>query len=392
MVRTMVHTPLKWFGVALSLTLLLWGCEDTKYNSGIASDLPDALTGMDADPDHAAMPDDVSAVEDGGAIVEGPSCVVSIQDEIGPWTCDLRVRTGRGCDEFARCLCQYAIERLPQDESLDLDSCIASIVVPRGALTLADFCALSGTSSEVPNLPDAVEMFTQGTFPILPQHMAEIRFSEACEQIASFSLWGEEPGWNMSLGFRGEEALPDVSLTALEAYPIEVPPLLTIDNLLSYHDAEATARLTPEGAERFASRIADPELTLLDLIGWTFLIHTDSAPIMTGKMWSMAISAITEGPLLHIEGLEETHFSTLRFELPPPGGGPAHPPTFHRSIMMSHLAATGRLLDARCISTCGCPQGRACQEGVCEALEGGCASDADCCLGRCGSGGVCESP
>ncbi len=375
--------------------LALIACEDTRYRSAFASDdtgqpEPQPEPTPEAEPEPAPEPapePEPSTEPEPEPPISGP-CVVTFKDDLGALDCPIDARTARGCDDLALCLCRFAADRAEEpDLPFDLQRCVLSLVVPRGAITLADYCALSGLTDETVSLPALIEAITEPV-GISNQPLPDIAFSEACHQIAAFTLWGEQPSWNISLALEDVDELPEVLQTRIEDYPIEAP-MLTLDDLEAWHSTQVRAQLKPAGRAAARRHLGGPNIDPQSLIGRGFLIHTDSVPLLIGRLWSRAISASVEGPLIYLEDLAEADFAELRLWQILPTIGPASIDEFRAQIMLSNLAAASILIEARCLFTCSCPSQSACRSGLCLPADR-CADDTDCCLGTCAIDGACE--
>ncbi|MBN1945791.1 MAG: hypothetical protein JW797_08940 [Bradymonadales bacterium] len=311
------------------------------------------------------------------------SCVItaeeldSTQDQAEPFTCEISIHTGRGCDDLARCLCEYARGLHPDSEVFDLAACIEWLVVPRGMITLSDYCPWSGSSGEALSIGDLVnEQLPQSWIDLPFPPDTALQASEPCDEVAAYSLWGEEPAWFFSL-FEQNATVPEPS-HRIEDYPIESYPLLMLDHVVEFTAFEALAVLTAEGKSCLAERFEGGEPT--DLLGRSFLMHSATTPLEVGTIVSHVMSSWRPGPVLLIEDFAEADYGELRFF----DQYPSDDPMDFSIFFLGHFAAVGKLTDAACISSCGCPGERACREHTCTELPSGCQSDEDCCLGRCG--------
>ncbi len=299
-----------------------------------------------------------------------------------PWSCAIPVTSTTGCDELARCVCQ-ALEELERAEApLDIDQCVGSMTIPRGMITLADYCALSGTTSEVPSLSELVPTVddVDGMQWMNPMSDITIEMDDGCDEVAAFTVWAEPHEWHLSLGQEGEPF--PVGGWSLDEFPIEAPPLLTIDTIAGLEHATATLHLTQAGQDQVRARFAEPS----SLAGRPFVIHTAEHELEEGIVMSTVVSSTRDRTVFLIEDVVSSDYGEIRFYQSYPAEDPA--PLY--GLTTGLLAAEGKLFDAACISTCGCPQGRSCREGICQPLTGGgCQGDDDCCLGTCGDDGRC---
>lgn len=323
------------------------------------------------------------------AISDGAPCAMAFfaagrTDQGDPiFTCDISTRSTTGCDDMAHCVCRAMLELgVSEEPAFDVELCTFSMVVPRGAVTLADYCALSGSTAEVPSLVELYDTlgFVDDMGWVLAGDDYRVELGETCDEVAAFTTWGEPHAWNLSLG-RADEPFPE-SAWSVEEYPLETPPIVTLDEVASFDAASAVLVLTEVGRERVRERLGDGG----DLVGRGFLVHTAEHRLDAGILMSLVISSTREGIVVVLEELERVDYAELRFDLGYPSQGPAS----FDALANAMLAAEGKLLDAACISSCGCPDGRACHDGRCAALPDGCQRDTDCCLGGCGADGVCR--
>ena len=365
--------------ICLYLVLGLLACDDAQYGSGVRSagddvggdDVGGDDVSSDADPTDVAM--DTGPDSDGepdAPVDAGPPglCDLTIETEMGEGSCSIDVRSMQGCDELARCLCAVS-------QSDDIERCVAHTTIPRGAITLADYCGLPGAPVELSVL-DLVEQEPLGWDTGGP---VQVEASPECGEIAAFSMWGMTPSWNLSWMPNTRE-VPSApwSLADIDLDPV---PLLRLDNVRSYERATATV-IVDGGRLGDATPNASPRPGL-------FVVHTDDSALMAGLFWTYVLSSLPPdgAPVIFYEQLNEDAYGAVRF-YNHPGMSPARPMPGYAEVHDAQIASLGRLLDANCLSSCGCPRGRACRDGVCSAVAR-CAADPDCCLGTC-VGGTCQ--
>jgi hypothetical protein len=204
----------------------------------------------------------------------------------------------------------------------------------------------------------------------------ELEASPTCSELAAFTTWGEDPAWYLSWNPESTE-LPPATATLAEI-PREDEPLVTLADVVSYE--RATAELVIAGGRlrdtnpRSARRPAQ------------FLVHSERAVLLPGLFWSASLNSIPpQGTAVILyEQLIDDRLGTVRFQTYPERAV-ARPPEWPAGLHDAPLAAARKLLDAQCLSSCGCAPDRACREGVCQAAPT-CQSAEDCCLGQCNAG------
>ncbi len=362
----------------LSCALCLAACDDARYGSatrGAGDDAgADAAVEVGADSDTDVR--DVEVADVPVADVDRPDdasptggvCELKIESEQGSGQCQIDARSMLGCDEMARCLCELT--------GPEVERCVQSLVFPRGAITLADFCSLSGTDTQL-TLAEVIEEFSPEWFA--PGGDVTLEASPECDEVAAFTLWGAEPRWNLSWEPNTREVPTEPwRLAEIQFDPL---PLATLEDVVSYEAQTATLVL---GGGRLGETApnAAPRPAL-------FVVHSDDQAFMVGLFWTVILSSLPpEGaPVVLYEQLTADSYETVRFSMYPMPG-PARPPASTVGMHDANLAARGKLLDARCLSSCGCPGGRACRDGVCASAPR-CSSDSDCCLAVCRDG-VCQ--
>lgn len=359
------------------MLVALIGCDDARYGSGTASETEDLggdvaddiddVVERDASPDAPGDTPDLSPAPDAGRL-EG-TCDIKLETADAAGSCSIDVRSMVACDEFARCVCEIvALD--------DAERCIASLVIPRGAITLADYCVLPGAEGAVP-LASVVEG-EMGPWDMRGADWA-LEASDDCDRVAAFSMMGAEPSWNLSWEPDATEvpSLP-ASLEDLDRDPV---PLLTLADVESYEAATATFKAS-------GGRLGDVSTNVAPRPA-VFIAHTDEAPLWIGVFWSEVMSSLPpdNAPVILYEQLAADGNAAVQV-VEYPSRAPARPGPGYDSSLAAQFAAERKQLDPHCISSCGCPLGRACVEGICAAMDG-CTRDSDCCLGAC-SGGVCR--
>jgi hypothetical protein len=123
--------------VAVALLLVLAGCDDARRRSdpdtAEAGTLPPGTPPLvDAAPRPDAGARDVGVPD--AALAE---CVVTYTLGGGEMTCALE--TDAACESLAKCTCE-ALRALGDVPELDPAACADNLLLPRGAITLSDFC------------------------------------------------------------------------------------------------------------------------------------------------------------------------------------------------------------------------------------------------------------
>jgi hypothetical protein len=378
--------------VAAAGLLLGAGCEDDLAGPDDSGDTQTADGGghVDVAFDTGGGADDASSDPSGDDADAPPSpvCVVSFFSSADPnggepaWTCDIPATSMTGCDDLARCVCEAYAELETVEPPFDIEGCVQSMTFPRGMITFSDFCPLSGASADVSSLADLYDRLREADgMQWLFGGEAWAELGDACAAVAGYTVWGEPHHWRLSLGREGEP-FPDSGYSVAD-YPLEAPPLLEIDDVDWLERDTATLQLTDSGSWRLAERFAEADA----LVGREFLIHSAEHALHDGLVLSGVISSSRDRTVFLVEDLAIDDYSAIHFFESYPGDRPAA----FTGLTTALLAAEGKLLDAACISTCGCPEGRACREGECLSLPGdACWSDADCCLAQCGADGRCR--
>ncbi len=352
------------------------------------AEAPEATDGQDLTPDldgaelvpsdvHPDTTDSVDAgdlPDTGDLAPPAPPCVVTWRnasdDPID--TCHIDPRTMLGCDALARCVCEMADRH--GDGIVDVEQCAFALVIPRGAITMADYCAYSGTAPRSGALSDLP--WQELGLPV--GRDGHLHFSAACAEIATFTLFGEAAAAAFSR-LDPEQRPPDEPYAPLSDFALLAPPLFDLDAIESYTAATQQLYLDSDAAARLAALA--PEVFL----GNPFLIHSPTYPLVWGRFVSQFMAAVIPGPVCLREDLVAAHYRVLTLQNGHPSGEPFAEP-LPLAALGYRVAARGRQLDAACISSCGCPEGRACDNGRCAPRTWGCLSAADCCLGQCVNG------
>jgi hypothetical protein len=362
------------FRFAIFLTaasaLLALGCDDDyrgpTADVAVADAGPDVDAGSDADSD---------------TFVSSAVCELSFRaadDGSESFACQIPVSSMLGCDAFARCTCEAQAAIAAFSESLDVDACASAMVVPRGMITLADVCTLSG-SEGARLLPEILE----SAAPIdglqwLEFNAHTLELSEACDDVASFTLWGESP-WTLGLSVgRLGEPLPEDPM-GLAEFPIEPEALVPFDNIAAFDSA--TAELSVVDPARVVERIEALDGPLARRF---FLFHTETRALLSGRFVTIAQSASLDVPTVEVEGLGDGNYGVFGLDDGYPARG-AYVNGYDVQTLRNYFAGASKLGDAACISSCGCMSGTACREGTCRPASG-CAADTDCCRGTCQQG------
>ena len=259
-------------------------------------------------------------------------------------------------------------------------------------MTLADYCWMSGEAGHFSTLGDAVWQYMDAVGGYMepafgPAVIDAIDFNDACFEVAAFSTWGVPSEFGLSFTLDDDpirELRPD---TELADVPVERPPLLEMDHLEGFDFSSFQLLLNHRGRTRvLSSPMVDRRVIR------PFLIYT-GVPILVGTWTSERRSATQPGGTIFTEELERTDWWTIRVRGEAPSDQPPELNAWRAQLLRVAFAAAGKRMDANCLSTCGCPLGRVCDDGVCVSRhEGGCRVDADCCGGRCGDDGMCDWP
>lgn len=355
--------------------LSVFACDSQTQGQTIVEDSGVTLDSTTADT-QAEVADLAADNLDASEEIVEPSlefCQVGITDPVtgGVFECVLEPRTMLGCEDLARCVCEAWEAFSPGP--VDIETCIFSMVVPRGAITLADFCTLSGN-------PGATSLLELGDQVWDASPMAgDLTLSTECGAIAAFTLWGEAPAMQWEPSKIGE-SLPGLG-TALYDYPFEGMVLADLSEVETFEFTTRQLELTSEGASALQSRV---EALGDGLLGRFFVFHDTLRPLLQGVFVSNVMSSTRDSLVILVENLSGSSYSQVPIrEGYPQLDLPAE--TYELGMFAALFASQGKLLDAACISSCGCPAGRACVDGRCAARMT-CESDSDCCLGTCRSG------
>lgn len=295
---------------------------------------------LDAAPRDTALPDtsDTSS--------PAATCALDITTQDGDATrCLIDPATMLGCEALAACLCNAS--DVPPEQ---LEGCIDSMIIPRGAITLADYCILSGS----PN-PQSLASLAGQPWDMRPEP-AQIAF-DGCQDIPAFTLWGESPQLFLSISTPGA-SLPSQG-TPLSDYSLEQPPVADSEAIASLHLATSTLTLAqPDAIEAtLANALSEPRY---------FVIHDTDSVYLAGRFVSRAQSASVEEPVVLIEDLVESGYATLRIDDGYPSAGPLEATRFGWSWIAASFASERKMLDAGCLADASCPEGRTCVEMRCQ--------------------------
>jgi len=350
----------------------------TEETDGSVTDASDLSADTEVEPTDTEI-DLTDTSVDGEAdlvVVPTKACLVEVGDPASDavFECSLDARTMLGCEELARCVCG-AWSSFSSPEPVDVEACVFSLAVPRGAITLADFCTLSGNSGATSLLEIGEQAWS--TAPV-----EDLTLSPECGSVAAFTLWGEAPALQWQVSLVGE-AIPSLG-TALVDYPLENTVFTELSEVESFDLASRTLTLAADAAPLLKSRI---EALTDGLLGRFFVFHDTRRPLLQGVFVTNLMSSTRDGLVVLVEDLSDSSYDKVpirngypQLELPPD--------SYELSMFAAVLAAQGKLTDAACISSCGCGPGRACANGLCVARTS-CTSDSDCCLGTC-QAGACQ--
>ncbi|MDX9719191.1 MAG: hypothetical protein RBU37_00485 [Myxococcota bacterium] len=376
-------------GMVMFLVVAVWGCDASVSEDPGASETPSELVDqLDAASDAQLELDelDVELSDDLAELQDLPQELDSVEPSLSACRvslltqgsevdhCEIDPRSMLGCEALARCLCELADRQ--GDGILDLEQCVLSAVIPRGNITLADYCALSGAEPVGGSLLELPLRTIDLPFAQHPSYSVEL--SSECAEIAAFTLWGELPRLFLErLEMTGEPPEPGAPVDALSFLS---PRLASLEELQWLDYAAQTIRLEPLAEQRMA------ELTD-ELMAHRFVFHDGEQVRAGGRFVSYVMSAVVEGTVLVVDELQ-----TQPAEIELREGYPMLEPYTTEPRPLASLrpavAAAGKQRDAACLSSCGCMAGTSCQNGVCTLLSDGCRSDQDCCLGTCAEG-VC---
>ncbi len=315
--------PIRW---TLLLTLLS-GCiartAEVDEDSLDAAPADQAVTRI---PD-AQVPVDVQfdgeSPSEPDAAAPEPFCEIEIEGGIIP-VCHFPLNTRVACDEFARCVCEHD------------PNCVQGLVVPRGAITLADVCALAGT-----DLRTVGEVFENAALPTSSWRI--IGTSELCAQLPAWTLWGETPSWSLRNARPPQRLEHPIDPDVLE------DPILELNDVAQVWLADGRIELTDAAAARLRG------LDLDALRGRDFLVGEHRGVIAT---WIRDGDGLPIGqPVASLDDLEATGQVRLRldgsaFDLRPGVDG-------------AHLAAADRVADLPCLGPSGCLSGLRCVDSMC---------------------------
>ncbi len=279
------------------------------------------LTRPDVTPDSTALRDvaPLDAAPDSTPDAHlGEACEVFVE---GREACRISRGSLMACDDFARCICE------------DDPGCVQGLVVPRGAITLADFCFLSGTE-----LRSLREAFAELALPISAWRVTGT--SAACAEVPAWTVHGETLSWSLSTARAGVRLAHPVEAEDLE------PPLLDLEGVDRLWLAEGRIQLTEAAAREM-------EASLEALRGRDCRVGERPGLI---AHWVRAGDPIEADQVLaQLEGLED-------------GGGRLDLRRNEAALDLSALgfdaailSASGRVVDLPCLGDAGCLSGRCVQ-------------------------------
>lgn len=313
------------------------GADAVVLDAGPALDTGPVLdTGPAPDPE---MPDSGDPAE---------PCTISITADGETWTGSIPADTRLGCDAFADVLCDYAV-RDGEPEGWTRQRCVDGLLIPRGAITLADFCLLPGFAP-LPSVSDIVaeaEALTDGG-GLTPADDRAFDASPACERIPATSLWGEAVSFNLTAIPSGD-APPTIDAVTVEG--LQAAPLVTLGQIERANQVPG-GPLWLEGAG-VGRALRDAGTLVAHSETWVFFSASE-ADLMWGRT-PTHVEIDIEGPdRVALTGFE-------RLDAPRSQTG------------LSHLVGAGRLIGqaAVCLSDFGCPTGARCgiEQGHCVEAE-----------------------
>lgn len=139
-------------------------------DAGAAADAALSTTSLDASPDAS---DGSSALSDSG---DPRVCTFTFTQGLSgeSVTCRLAPETARACEAAIRCMCEAGVTpQGPRDS--DLQRCVDRWLVPRGGLTLADFCR-TANAADVVSVASALKDLARA-------YQGTLVASSACEQV-----------------------------------------------------------------------------------------------------------------------------------------------------------------------------------------------------------------
>ena len=325
-------------------------------------------------PDTPDGPEEVGVADAGGGSETCSMTFINAEQGEPLVECAIDVRDMIACDTLARCVCTWAVEEAGRSGTVE--GCVEGLVMPRGSISLADYCALSGEppSHTMATLVNAaVGAFGGGLLPV--ERPVEVEGSPECAKVAAFSLWGLEPSWALTSAREGAEIPGGEWELAAVADALEDAPLLTLEDVAWLAASEGWVELTPEARMRVGGRLG------VEPMSWVrrgFVVHGATRIAERGMFWSLVLSSTASGVVVLVEDVIER--GAVRFQ-------EGHPPSGPRTygLLYPVIASQRRQVDALCVSTCGCPDGHVCEGGVCRS-SAGCGSDAHCCVGVCEQG------
>lgn len=400
--------------IAAACVCAMIGCEQRRYNTSTrttpgdptgsgdqdaSSDTSadasvDVVPTDDASPD-VAPPDDVGPdtrpPEPGGRACELQITAVDADTDglNEPYACTIPLRSMDGCDALARCVCALALETLPREPEFTVESCARWGTTPRGMITLADFCGPSGqgwgTPSSIGALVREAQLTQADPFATLGVRV-EVEASPECDAVAAFSLHGRTKALEVAPTFDGEQ-LPDGVWTPDEDALFETP-LWTLEDIAWMEAETSTFGLTDVGAARFEETLSAIEAQRdvpMSWAGWAYVMHDTESVFDEGVMVSETMSSQLNTPVIVVEDAERSAFTRVSIRNGWPSDGPG---AMYGAV--AAVAADRKLVDAMCISTCGCPEGYVCDRVQSRCTRGSdavtCVSDDECCYGQCVDG------
>ncbi|MHC4837005.1 MAG: hypothetical protein ACYTF3_02295 [Planctomycetota bacterium] len=287
------------------------------------------------------------AIPDAGEPAE--PCTISITDGDEAWSGEIPADALLGCDALADLLCDYAV-RDGAPEGWTRARCRDGLLIPRGAITLADYCLLPGVSPP-PSVADIVaeaEVLAQGG-GLPPARDRRFESSAPCAQIPGTSLWGEAASFNLSR-VPESDGPPALRESALEALQLELPPILTLDTL--ERATYTPGVLVVEGVGLGVA--VHPTGTR----GHVVVAHSETVAFLSAAPGNRRWDSGPTHAQIDSEGPDTIVFVGLDVLEP------------HRTLgLLAHLVAAGRLVGpvALCLSDHGCPW-----DAVCDLDQGFC--------------------
>jgi len=360
----------------LAVVLAAFGCEDDK--PAATAQTTDA--GLD---DDASAPDVDEARPDASDLDGEQTCVLQVLSDRAPWTCAVAVSDNAGCDALGLCLCEHHRDVHVEDKTIDPAECLVGLTIPRGMITLADVCPRAGDPGTT-TLDDVVgRVGLEGIVADVVWDGEQVTASPACGEVGAFSLQGEGSSIFVTLGQAGQP-LPPVGSDHwyVSDYDLTSTPFLTLDDVARFHSGTMELALNDAGKVRVEAALGGDGA---DLVGRTFLVHSDVRALFVGTIVTLAMSSTREGPVVVLEEVAEAGFGTVSLRDGYPSDAPASLDSMALAGLRARFAAAGKLVDNTCVSSCGCGEGQACRAGSCSFVAS-CESDADCCLQACVDG------